>query len=193
MINASPHKDRFRVLTGIDFRDVGPGWGEKAVAQLEADIKAGAVGVGEIGKGFGLHDSQARRLAAAAWTMPELDPVWQAAARLDIPIFIHTAEPQEFFSPLDNKNERWLELALFPDRRNYEPGQVKFEELMTERNNLFKKHPKTRFIAAHFGWHANDLQACRRHARRLSRTSSSKPAPSSTTSAASRAPRATSS
>jgi predicted TIM-barrel fold metal-dependent hydrolase len=28
---------------------------------------------------------------------------------------------------------------------------------MTERNNLFKRHPKTRFIAAHFGWHANDL------------------------------------
>ena len=28
---------------------------------------------------------------------------------------------------------------------------------MTERNNVFRKHPKTRFIAAHFGWHANDL------------------------------------
>jgi len=28
---------------------------------------------------------------------------------------------------------------------------------MTERNNVFRKHPKTQFIAAHFGWHANDL------------------------------------
>ena len=45
------------------------------------------------------------------------------------------------------------------DRRNYQPGQVTFEDLMTERNNLFKRHPKTRFIAAHFGWHANDLRA----------------------------------
>src|SRR5687767_3136842 len=42
-INASPHKDRFRVLAGIDFRNVGPGWGQQAVRQLEADIKAGAV------------------------------------------------------------------------------------------------------------------------------------------------------
>jgi predicted TIM-barrel fold metal-dependent hydrolase len=25
-------------------------------------------------------------------------------------------------------------------------------------NNVFRKHAKTRFIAAHFGWHANDLQ-----------------------------------
>ena len=53
-INASPYKDRFRVLAGIDFRNVGPGWGAKAVAQLEADVKAGAVGVGEVAKSFGL-------------------------------------------------------------------------------------------------------------------------------------------
>ncbi|HEX6162316.1 MAG TPA: amidohydrolase family protein, partial [Vicinamibacterales bacterium] len=67
------------------------------------------------------------------------------------------AEPQEFFQPLDYRNERWLELALFADRRNNGPDDPKFEELMTERNNLFRKHPKTRFVAAHFGWHANDL------------------------------------
>jgi predicted TIM-barrel fold metal-dependent hydrolase len=156
VINASPHKDRFRVFTGVDFRDVGPGWAEKAVGQLEADIKAGAVGVGEVGKSFGL-TVRKRDGTRLKIDDPDLDPIWQAAARLDIPMFIHTAEPQEFFSPLDYKNERWLELALFPDRRNYEPGQVTFETLMTERNNLFKRHPKTRFIAAHFGWHANDL------------------------------------
>ena len=49
------------MLAGIDFRNVGPGWAEKAVAQLEADIKAGAVGVGEIAKAFGLHIAEARR------------------------------------------------------------------------------------------------------------------------------------
>jgi predicted TIM-barrel fold metal-dependent hydrolase len=157
VINASPHKDRFRVFTGVDFRDVGPGWADKAVAQLEADVKAGAVGVGEVGKSFGL-TTRKRDGTRLRIDDPDLDPIWQAAARLDIPMFIHTAEPQEFFSPLDHKNERWLELALFPDRRNNEPGQVTFEELMTERNNLFRKHPKTRFIAAHFGWHANDLK-----------------------------------
>ena len=52
-------------------------------------------------------------------------------------MFIHTAEPQEFFQPLDMHNERWLELSLFADRRNNQPGEVTFEELMTERNNLF--------------------------------------------------------
>jgi predicted TIM-barrel fold metal-dependent hydrolase len=155
-IAASPHKDRFRVLGGVNFGNVGPGWAEAAVKQLDADVKAGAVGVGEVPKSFGLDIRKAdgSRLRVDD---PALDPLWEAFARLDVPAFIHTAEPQEFFQPLDYHNERWLELALFPNRRNNQPGDVTFEELMTERNNLFRKHPKTRFIAAHFGWHANDL------------------------------------
>jgi predicted TIM-barrel fold metal-dependent hydrolase len=155
-LSASPHKDRFRVLAGVDFRSVGPGWAERAVKQLEADIAAGAVGVGEISKAFGLSitKTDGSRLKVDD---PELDPLWAAFARLDVPVFMHTAEPQEFFQPLDYKNERWLELALYPSRRNNRPGQVTFDQLMTERNNVFRKHPKTRFIAAHFGWHANDL------------------------------------
>jgi predicted TIM-barrel fold metal-dependent hydrolase len=155
-INSSPHKDRFRVMAGVSFQNVGPGWADQAVKQLEADIKAGAVGVGEVGKGFGL-DIRKRDGTRLHIDDPELDPIWRTFARLDVPVFIHTAEPQEFFQPHDYHNERWLELALFPNRRNNAPGDVKFDELMTERNNLFRKHPKTRFIAAHFGWHANDL------------------------------------
>ena len=153
---ASPHKDRFRVMAGVDFRSVGPGWAEKATSQLAADVKAGAVGVGEISKAFGLNTTKpdGSRLKVDD---PALDPLWEGFARLDVPVFIHTAEPQEFFQPLDYTNERWLELALFPSRRNNQPGQVTFEQLMSERNNVFRKHPKTRFIAAHYGWHANDL------------------------------------
>ena len=140
-LSASPHKERFRVLAGVDFRNVGPGWGEKAAKQLEADVKAGALGVGEVGKQFGLRITKpdGSRLKVDD---PELDPLWAAFARLDVPAFIHTAEPQEFFQPLDYKNERWLELSLFADRRNNQPGQVTFEQLMTERNNLFRKHPE---------------------------------------------------
>src|SRR6185436_1634365 len=155
-INASPYKDRFRALAGINFSNVGPGWADKAIEQLRADIKAGALGVGEVGKQFGLRITKpdGSRLKVDD---PDIDPLWDAFARLDVPAFIHTAEPQEFFQPMDNHNERLLELSLFSDRRNNQPGHVTFDELMTERNNVFRKHPKTRFIAAHFGWHANDL------------------------------------
>jgi predicted TIM-barrel fold metal-dependent hydrolase len=167
VVRASPFKDRVRILTGINFNGVGPGWAAKAIAQLEADVKAGAVGIGEIGKGLGLTTRKADGSASGGARLrvddPDLDPVWEAAGRLDMTVFIHTAEPQEFFQPLDMHNERWLELSLFRDRRNYEPGQVTFEQLMTERDNVFRKHPKTKFIAAHFGWHANDLARAARH------------------------------
>jgi predicted TIM-barrel fold metal-dependent hydrolase len=157
-VNASPTmKNRIRILTGINFRDVGPGWAEKAVAQLEADVAAGAVGVGEIGKGFGLSTRKADG-SLLRIDDPMLAPVFDAAARLHIPVFIHTAEPEEFFQPIDYQNERWLELSLFNDRRNGPgTGRPTFEDLMTQRDNLFKAHPKTTFIAAHMGWHANDL------------------------------------
>jgi predicted TIM-barrel fold metal-dependent hydrolase len=157
-IAASPTmRDRVRVLAGIDFRNVGPGWAERAVAQLETDVAAGAVGVGEIGKGFGLSTVKAdgTRLHLDD---PDLDPIWEACARLGIPVFIHTADPQEFFhDTIDFTNERWLELALFPNRRFPPDRFPSFETLMAERDNLFRNHPNTTFVAAHMGWHANDL------------------------------------
>ncbi len=72
-------------------------------------------------------------------------------------MFIHTADPQEFFQPIDNANERWLELSLFPERRYPQDQYPSFETLMTERDNLFRRNPKTTFVTAHLGWHANDL------------------------------------
>jgi hypothetical protein len=141
-IRGSPAaRDRVRVLTGIDFRNVGPGWAEKAVAQLEADAAAGAVGVGEIGKGLGLSIKKAdgSRLRIDD---PALDPVWQACARLKLPVFIHTADPQEFWQPIDNSNERWLELALFPGRRYPAEQFPSFEQLMTERDAMLRPQPE---------------------------------------------------
>ena len=156
-LRSSRHKDRFAMFTNITFREVGPGFGAKAAAQLEADIKAGALGLGEINKGFGL---TARKTDGSRLKLddPELDPIWQTAARLTIPVFIHTADPSEFFQPMDHNNERWLEMALFPDRRYFDRSRFpSFEDLMGERDRLVAKHPKTTFILAHLGWHANDL------------------------------------
>ena len=155
-IKASRHAGRMVMFSNMNFNDVGPGYGARMARQLEADVKAGALGLGELMKTFGL---RARRSDGSRLKVddPELAPLWETAARLKIPVLIHTGEPQEFFQPIDNSNERWLELALFRDRRLPEGQFPRFEELMTERNNLFRRHPKTTFIAAHFGWHANDL------------------------------------
>ncbi len=157
-IAASPWPDRVRVMTGINFSNVGPGWAERAVAQLEADAAAGAVAIGEISKGLGLgiRKADGSRLAIDD---PDLDPIWEAAGRLGLPVFIHTGDPAEFFQPFDNTNERWLELGLFPNRRYPSDRFPSFEQLIEERDNLFRRHPNTTFVTAHLGWQANDLGA----------------------------------
>ena len=157
-IRTSPWPDRMVLFANVDFSGAGtPGWGEKAAAQLEADIKAGARGL-KIFKNLGLSAKKAdgTRLRVDD---PVLAPVWEVAGRMNVPVLIHTAEPQEFFEPIDYTNERWLELALFRDRRlPVESGAPRFEELLAERDRMFAAHPNTKFIAAHFAYRANDLQ-----------------------------------
>ena len=152
-LRASKYRDRMVLFANVTFSGVGPGFGARAAKQLEEDVEAGAAGL-KIFKDLGMFDRKAdgSRLRVDD---PELDPIWAACARLNVPVLIHIAEPQAFFDPLDYSNERWLELALYADRR-HQTG-VRFEELMNERNAMIKRHPNTRFILAHFGWHANDL------------------------------------
>ena len=155
-IKSTPYADRFTVFAnGLNgFRDVGPGYGQKAAVQLETDVKSGAIGF-KVFKETGMDTKKADGTRLQI-NDPELAPIWETAGRLNIPVIIHTGEPPEFFKPLDMHNERWLELSLFPDRRRY-LVPVSWETLSAERDELFRKHPKTRFIVAHFGWHANDL------------------------------------
>ncbi len=155
-IAKSPHRDRMVLFANVNFEGVGtPGWSQEAAAQLAGDIKAGARGL-KIFKDLGLRIRKAdgSRLKVDD---PDLDPVWDVCGRLGVPVLIHTAEPQEFFETIDVKNERWLELALFKDRR-YPAGEFpRFEELLAERDRMFRKHPKTQFIGAHFAYRGNDL------------------------------------
>jgi predicted TIM-barrel fold metal-dependent hydrolase len=149
--------DRFVFFASLDLRGVGPGSGARIAAQLEEDVKAGAVGIGEIMKSFGLSIRKAdgTRLRLDD---PELDVVWETAGRLGIPVFVHTADPAEFFQPLDYHNERWLEMALFESRRYFDRSRFpSFDELMAERDSMIAKHASTTWVVAHMSWYANDL------------------------------------
>lgn len=148
---------RFVFFASINFGNLTAGDGERLAAQLEADVAAGAVGIGEIGKGFGLayRGTDGTRLKMDD---PELDPVWETAARLGIPVFIHTGDPAEFFEPLDFENERWLEMAIYPNRQFNDRSRFPtFDELMAERDRLLAKHPNTTWVLAHMSWYTQDL------------------------------------
>ena len=134
-IRGTKYADRFTVFTnGLDgFGDVEAGYGRRAAAQLEEDVRHGAIGF-KIFKQTGM-DTLKKDGTRLKINDPELAPIWETAARLNIPVIIHTAEPQEFFHQPDMHNERWLELALFPNRRQY-LNKITFEELVAERNEL---------------------------------------------------------
>ncbi len=156
-VREAGYEDRFVFFASLDLRDMGPGSGARIAAQLEEDVGAGAVGIGEIMKSFGLSIRKAdgTRLHLDD---PELDVVWETAGRLGIPVFVHTADPAEFFQPLDYNNERWLEMAIYENRRYYDRERFpSFEELMAERDRMIAKHPNTTWVVAHMSWYANDL------------------------------------
>ncbi len=156
VIRKSPYPDRMVLFANVDFSNVGPGFGERAAKQLEADIKAGAKGF-KVFKDLGLHDhkTDGSRLKVDD---PELDPIWETCARLNVPVLIHIADPQMFFEPVNFANERYLELSLYPGRRYEDRSKFpSFEELIGERDRMLARHPNTRFILAHLGWHGSDL------------------------------------
>ena len=149
-----PHAKRFAVFANLDFSGISaPDWGEKAAAQLKADVAAGAQGL-KFFKNFGMDvDDQKGRVPVDD---PRLDPVFAVCAEAGIPVLIHVAEPAMFFKPHDQYNERWLELKLRPGRKR--PPEPSFEQLIGERDRLVARHPKVNFILAHMGWHGNDLK-----------------------------------
>jgi predicted TIM-barrel fold metal-dependent hydrolase len=156
-VRAAGYADRFVFFASLDLRNVGPGSGARIAAQLEADVRAGAVGIGEIMKSFGLSVTKADG-SRLAMDDPELEVVWETAGRLGIPVFVHTGDPAEFFEPLDYQNERWLEMALFPDRQFNDRSRFPtFDDLMAERDRMLAKHPNTTWVLAHMGWHTQDL------------------------------------
>ena len=150
------HPGRFAAFANADLSGVGePGWGERAAAQLEADVRAGARGL-KIFKDLGLtrKDAAGRRIPVDD---PRLDPLWRKCGELGIPVLIHTGEPAPFFAPHDRFNERWLELRQFPQRARPPDRFPPWEQVMDEQRRLFARHPKTRFIAAHLAWLGGDL------------------------------------
>ena len=151
------HPGRVVTFANLNFSGIDEaGWGDRAAAQLERDVKeGGAVGL-KIFKplGMDLKDGSGKRVPTDD---ARLDPVWKKAGDLGIPVLIHTAEPPAFFTPIDKYNERWLELTQFPSRARPPEQYPPFDSLLAEQHRVFRKHRNTRFIAAHLDWLGADL------------------------------------
>ena len=88
---------------------------------------------------------------------PILDPIWAAAARLELPVFIHIGDPKAFFEPVTRDNERWDELSVHPGWSFAGDEFPSREELLAARDRLLVRHPNTTFIGVHFANNPEDV------------------------------------
>lgn len=141
---------RIRVFCNLDFRGVDePGWGQWATRTLRACKAQGALGW-KIPKSLGLG---VRTSDGALLPVDDalLDPAFEEAGRLGMPVLIHVADPRAFFEPPTPVNERWDELGAHPEWSFADPSFPRWEELLDALDRRIARHPQTRFIGAHFG------------------------------------------
>jgi hypothetical protein len=159
-----PHPERIVVFAGLGYEawSTEPAFGALEAERLRDSISRGARGL-KVWKLLGLRarDPEGRLVAVDD---PRLDPLWQAAEELAVPVLIHIADPVAFFRALDDDNERAEELALHPDWHFWPPlmtsrgeGFPAFDDLLGAFDRLLARHPGVTFIGAHVGCASEDL------------------------------------
>jgi predicted TIM-barrel fold metal-dependent hydrolase len=150
-----PYPGRFVVMTQIDWSKIDdPNFSQLMVKQVDDSVRRGARGLKILKElGLGVRDASGKLISVDD---SRLDPVWEECGLLGIPVFIHVADPEAFFHPIDANNERYEELIEHPDWSFYGPQFPSMQELMAQRDRMFAKHPHTTFAALHFGsWPEN--------------------------------------
>ena len=134
--------------------------GAAGADSISESVRAGAKGV-KVWKDLGLHVRDER----GDLILPDdgrLAPIWETAAELDVPIFIHTADPVAFFDPIDERNERYEQLHQHPEWSFADPSYPRFGRLMEASEALVAAHPDTIFVGLHVGGFPENLGWVRR-------------------------------
>ena len=147
---------RFGVFFNINFNRIDDeNFKSNTTLLINDAVNQGAIGL-KVYKNLGLNlrDSKGKRVPVDD---ERLSFIWEECAKLNIPVLIHSGEPKAFFDPIDKFNERWLHAREKPNSFRSSDQYPAFDKVMLEQHNMFRKHSKTTFINAHFGWYANDL------------------------------------
>ncbi|SEP73995.1 amidohydrolase family protein [Microlunatus flavus] len=123
---------------------------------LEESRERGARGV-KVWKdlGLGVRDADGSLISPDDARVVE---VLRHAGDLGLPVLIHTADPVAFFTPVDEHNERVEELAQHRDWWFGDPARFPtFDALLDAHAALVLACPQTRFVGAHVGGAAEDL------------------------------------
>ena len=147
---------RFGVFLNLDLTKIDDvDFKENNIKYIEDAVSQGAIGL-KIYKNLGLNLRDSRNIRVPV-DDDRLSHIWETCAKFNIPVLIHSGEPKAFFDPVNKYNERWLHAREKPNSFRPSDKYPSFDQVMYEQYQLFKKHPRTTFINAHFGWYGNDL------------------------------------
>jgi len=152
------HPGRFFTCTEPSFES----WGEPRYPQIQADAIARAAADGARGlkilKTLGLYLRE--KITSGPLVKvddPRFDPMWEACAAARLPVFIHVADPEAFFLPVDRFNERYDELGRHPDWAFGGGDFPSFREILLARDRVYARHPRTQFVSLHVGHDSENL------------------------------------
>jgi predicted TIM-barrel fold metal-dependent hydrolase len=150
---AAETKGRMIVFANADFRLVRMrphDYGKAMAEQLAESKRLGARGLTiptGLGLGYPAPDGEHYLMVDD----PGLDPLFEQAGALGMPIAIHVGDPKAFWRKATPENERWDELQAHPEWSFAGPGVPPWQALYDSFERRVKRHPKTNFIAVHFG------------------------------------------
>lgn len=155
-LDAAKRSGRMVVACNLPWHAVHrvPNFPEIAVELLRESKKLGARAL-KVEKGLGLRARKADGTLLAV-DDPLLDPIWDEAGALGLPVVIHTGDPKAFWLPIDEKNERLEELTAHPRWSYYGQDVPSFDALLAQLMHAIEKHPKTTFVSVHFGNNSED-------------------------------------
>ncbi|UAJ79028.1 amidohydrolase family protein [Leifsonia sp. ZF2019] len=156
------HPGRFATFCQLEWDLLAaPDGVARLIASLDDSAARGARGV-KVWKSLGL----TVRDADGSLILPDdrrVIDVLAHAGSLGLPVLIHTADPIAFFEPLDRHNERIDELGAMPEWWFGDSDRhPRFDRLLDAHAALVLGAPGTRFIGAHAGCAAEDLDRVER-------------------------------
>jgi len=150
-----PYPGRFIVFSQINWSKIDdPNFSQEMVAQLDDAVSRGARGLKILKDlGLGVKDKTGKLISVDD---PRLDPIFEECGRLGIPVSLHVSDPEAFFHPIDNTNERYEELIAHPDWSFYGSQFPSKLSILEARDRILVRHPHTTVVALHMAnWPEN--------------------------------------
>jgi predicted TIM-barrel fold metal-dependent hydrolase len=138
-----------------------PDWQEKTIARLDSSFQRGALGV-KVWKNIGMveKDKDGKFIMIDD---PQFDPIFDHIEKMGKAVCGHLGEPKNCWLPLEEmtvNNDR----TYFKEHPEYHmylhPDFPSYEDQITARDNMLRKHPNLRFMGAHLGsleWSVDEL------------------------------------